>query len=195
MKDLVLCVHVVVKNLRRRWTDDVKKLCLSACRTCSTIIFPHSTKLNQIIVFRGHRCRCPCLNSLERFSDDCRKTKSKAITLTNHNRSEQRDEPITILAMTCNSLKAREKSRVCGAIGFGFASHWLKKWPESFKPITKRSNRNHVITFDSHLKTVLFGNFASLSRVNVRDARLFFFFPPIISWIFSNVVAVTVFVC
>ena len=59
------------------------------------------------------------------------------------------------LAITCNSLEAREKSRVQGAIGFGFASHWLKNWRESFKPITKRSNRNHVITFDSHLKTAL----------------------------------------
>ena len=59
------------------------------------------------------------------------------------------------LAITCNSLQAREKSRVHGAIGFGFASHWLKNRCESFKPITKRSNRNHVITFHSHLKTAL----------------------------------------
>ena len=59
------------------------------------------------------------------------------------------------LAITCNSPEAREKSRVHGAIGFGFASHWLKNWRESFKPITKRSNRNHAITFDSHLKTTL----------------------------------------
>ena len=59
------------------------------------------------------------------------------------------------LAITCNSLKERENSRVHGAIGFGFVSHWLKNWRESFKPITKRSNRNHVITFDSHLKTAL----------------------------------------
>ena len=59
------------------------------------------------------------------------------------------------LAITCNSLKAREKSRVHGAIGFPCDSHWLKNWRESFKPITKRSNRNHVITFDSHLKTAL----------------------------------------
>ena len=59
------------------------------------------------------------------------------------------------LAITCNSLKAREKSRVQGAIAFGFASHWLKNWRESLKPITKRRNRNHVITFDSHLKTAL----------------------------------------
>ena len=59
------------------------------------------------------------------------------------------------LAITCNSLEAREGSRVHGAIGFGFDSHWLKNWRESFKSITKRSNRNHVITFESHLKTAL----------------------------------------
>ena len=60
------------------------------------------------------------------------------------------------LAITCNSLKAREKSRAHGAIGFGFASHWLKNWRESLKPITERSSRNHVTTFDSHLKTALY---------------------------------------
>ena len=59
-------------------------------------------------------------------------------------------------AITCNSLEAREKSRVHGAISFCFDSHWLKNWREPFKPITKRSNRSHVITFDSHLKTALF---------------------------------------
>ena len=53
-------------------------------------------------------------------------------------------------AVTCNSLEARERS-----IGLVFDSHWLKNWRESFKPITKRSNRNHVFTFDSHLKTAL----------------------------------------
>ena len=60
------------------------------------------------------------------------------------------------LAITCNSLKAQEKSRVHGAIGFD--SQWLKNWRESFKPITKRVNRNHVITFDSHLKIALIIN-------------------------------------
>ena len=60
------------------------------------------------------------------------------------------------LAITYNLLKTWGKSRVHGAIGFGFASHWLKNWREPFKPIIKRSNRNHVITFDSHLKTALF---------------------------------------
>ena len=58
-------------------------------------------------------------------------------------------------AITCNSPEARKKSSVHGAIGFGFASHWLKNWRESFKPIIERSNCNHVVTFDSHLKTAL----------------------------------------
>ena len=60
-----------------------------------------------------------------------------------------------LLAIICNSLKAREKSRAHDAIGFGFACHWLKNWRESLKPTTKRSNGNHEITFDSHLKTAL----------------------------------------
>ena len=30
------------------------------------------------------------------------------------------------LAITCNSLIAREKLRVHGAVSFGFVSHWLK---------------------------------------------------------------------
>ena len=59
------------------------------------------------------------------------------------------------LAITCNSHKAREKSRVHSPIVFGLVSHWFKNWRDAFKPITKRSNRNHVITFNSHLKTAL----------------------------------------
>ena len=59
------------------------------------------------------------------------------------------------LAINRNSLKVREKSRVHGATSLGFAFHWLKNWRDSFKLITQRSNRNHVITFDGHLKTAL----------------------------------------
>ena len=79
------------------------------------------------------------------------------------------------LAITGNSLNAREKSRVRGAIGFGFDSHWLKNWRESFKPITKRSNRNHVITFDSHLKTALLCNlnFALISEAAAADKTIY----------------------
>ena len=39
------------------------------------------------------------------------------------------------LAITGNSLEAREKSLLRGAIGFGFAFHWLKNWRDSFKVV------------------------------------------------------------
>ena len=77
---------------------------------------------------------------------------------TNHNRNKQRNEPIKIPSNYLNLLKAREKSRsqgAKGAIRFGIASCRLKNWHEIFKPITRRSHRNRVITFDSHLKTAL----------------------------------------
>ena len=37
------------------------------------------------------------------------------------------------LAITCNSLVAREKSRVHGAVCFGFDSHWLKRLAPVFQ--------------------------------------------------------------
>jgi len=58
-------------------------------------------------------------------SNDCRKTNTKVISSTNHNRSKERNEPVR-LKNGCKLFKAREKSRVQGAIGFGVASHWLK---------------------------------------------------------------------
>ena len=58
------------------------------------------------------------------------------------------------LKSRATQTKRGKKSRQ-GAFGFGFDSHWLKNWRNIFKPITKRSNHNRVITFDSHLKTVL----------------------------------------
>ena len=69
MEDLLLRARVVVRIsklyiLRRRLADYAEKLHRKACRTCSTIIFPHLT--NQIVDLR--RCRWPCqsqfLNSL-----------------------------------------------------------------------------------------------------------------------------------
>ena len=73
------------------------------------------------------------------------------------------------LANTCNSLEAREKSRVDGAIGFGFASHWLKNWRKSFKPITRHSNRNHLITLISHWKTSLMLTLISVTEDQISN--------------------------
>ena len=92
---------------------------------------------------------------IKRFSNDYRKTKTKSITPTNHNRSKLLDEPITTPGNYPYLAQSAEKSHVHSAIGFGLVSRWFKNWRDPFKPITKRSNRNHVITFDSHLKTPL----------------------------------------
>ena len=60
--------------------------------------------------------------------------------------------------MQINRRQARENARVQLAIGFGFASHWLRKWREFCQPITERSKakpKQTRITFDTQLKTAL----------------------------------------
>ena len=42
---------------------------------------------------------------------------------------------------------------------------------ESFKPITKCSNRNHIITFKSHLKTALRVKIPESSSVSLSSER------------------------
>ena len=69
------------------------------------------------------------LCGIEWFSNDGRKTKTKAIITTGANSTMNQSQ---FLAIICNSLKAREKSRVRGAVYFGFTSQWLKNWRESF---------------------------------------------------------------
>ena len=90
------------------------------------------------------------------------KPKPKQLLRPITTRADSAMSQLQFLAITCKPLKVREKSCVRGAIGFGFASHWLKNWRESLKPITKRSNRNNVITFDSNLKTALSAYFFCL---------------------------------
>ena len=60
-----------------------------------TIIIQWSIIIITVIILLVMFC-ITITHSLERFSNDCRKTKTKAITPTNHNRSKQRGEPITI---------------------------------------------------------------------------------------------------
>ena len=54
--------------------------------------------------------------------------------------------------------KAREKAGGQVVIGFGFASDWLRKWREFFRPITGRSKakpKQSLITFNTQLKIAL----------------------------------------
>ena len=103
-----------------------------ACRWCWLV--------RRSCLERGGIYYMSCYRFLERFSNDYQKADSKFITPTNHNRSKQRDEPSRI------SNDYREKWH---AIEFSFASHWLKNWGEIFNPITKGSNRNHAVVFDT----------------------------------------------
>jgi len=67
---------------------------------------------------------------LLQFTTECRKIKTKTITVTNHNRLEQRNGPIrTRTANTCTSHQReteREKANI------GFTSDWLRKGRKFF---------------------------------------------------------------
>ena len=72
------------------------------------------------------------MTPLQRFSIECRKTKTKVITLTNHNTRKQRNETITIRSKYYNRRQARENACDQVMIGFVLVSHWLKKWREFY---------------------------------------------------------------
>ena len=80
---------------------------------------------------------------IERFSNDCQKAKTKAITPANHDRGKQRDEPITVPS---NYLKlAQSAGKIVRTWCNWFCFSLAKNRHKSFKPITKHSNRNQVI--------------------------------------------------
>ena len=63
---------------------------------------------------------------LQRFLNVCRKTKTKVINPTNHNRRKARVKSIRIVGS--NLLRGWKKLRAQGAIGFGFVPNWFKSW-------------------------------------------------------------------
>ena len=74
---------------------------------------------------------------IERVSIECRKTKTKVITLANQKGRRQSSKPIkTRSNYTCRQ-EVREHVHARATIGFGFTSDWLKKWHENFEPITE----------------------------------------------------------
>ena len=68
---------------------------------------------------------------LEQFLIECRKTKTKVITLANQKRHRQSSEPIKT-RNTSSWREARENVRERVTIGFGFTSDRLRKWREFF---------------------------------------------------------------
>ena len=96
--------------------------------------------------------------AIARVSIECRKTKTKVITLANQKGRRQSSKPIiSKLEVTKRSLhKAPENVHVRATIVFGFTPDCLTKWRENFQPIIEWSNAkptNSPITLDTQLKT------------------------------------------
>ena len=75
----------------------------------------------------------------ERFLIECLETKTKALQwpiTTNENNTMYQSE---LGANIRNRRQTRENAYDQVAIGFGFASDWLKRWREIFKPIIEHS--------------------------------------------------------
>ena len=103
---------------------------------------------------------------IERFSIECRKTKTKTKLLRpitkNENNTKDQSE---FEANSCNRCQARENTCERGTIGFTFASHWLTKWREfvnQSQSAIKQKQSNYQMTFDTQLKTTLFNNYMNL---------------------------------
>ena len=64
----------------------------------------------------------------ERFSIECCKT--KVSTPTNRKKRNNTKDQSELEVNICNQCQARENACKRGMIGFGFASHWLRKWRE-----------------------------------------------------------------
>ena len=67
---------------------------------------------------------------IERFSNECRKTKTKVITPANHNKHNQNSKLIHVTG----AKRGKTKGNACEQVGIGliFASDWSRKWREMF---------------------------------------------------------------
>ena len=82
---------------------------------------------------------------IERFSIECRKTKTKIITLTNDNTRKQRNEPISKCMQPAPS--AGKRVRPCHD-WFWFSFSLVEK-------VAKQNQSNYQITFATQLKTAI----------------------------------------
>lgn len=87
-------------------------------------------------LFHYYKHYCKILSILlEQVSTKYRKTKPKVITLANH---KQYSEPIKTPTKYMPLIQSTGK-HLWANRDFGLTSDWMRKWPEIFTPITKRS--------------------------------------------------------
>ena len=96
---------------------------------------------------------------IERLSIECRKTKTKVITLAN----QKGDNPVNhskLEVITRSRQKEWENVHARATIGFAFTSDWLKKYSnartlnQSLTTVMQNQS-TLLITFDTQLKTAL----------------------------------------
>ena len=63
------------------------------------------------------------------------KTKTKATAIANHKKPKQHNEPMRTRRKIHLTGAKRETRVTTSPIGFDFASDWLSRWREFFKPI------------------------------------------------------------
>ena len=128
--------HLWVWVVLRFYSGASKTMMVTSSRSyCSVLI---SGKLQVSLV----------LITIERFSNDYRKTKTKAIIPTNHNRNKQHDGPITIHSNYLLLAQRAGKITRTWCEWFWFYFSLVEKLARVFLA-------NHITTFDSHLKTAL----------------------------------------
>ena len=114
---------------------------------------------------------------LEQFSIECRKTKTKVITTANQNKDKYHNEPVRTQSKihvhgNGNRSQARENASDQVAIGFSFASDWLRGRREFSRPITERSKEKPMqsrITFDTIKNCSIIATFDSKVCFTVKD--------------------------
>ena len=98
---------------------------------------PGGTPIYKCQRFRGSNLFSPLKGTnskatlaIEQFSIECRKTKTKVITLTNHISRNNPMNQSELEANTCSRRQARKNACRQVTIGFGFTSAWWRKWRE-----------------------------------------------------------------
>ena len=80
-------------------------------------------------------------NKIERFLIEFPKTKTKAITLTNHKGQRQSNEPITTRSKYTKSKRSAGKRVRASQDCFGLTSDGFRKWREIFCQTLSRVNQ------------------------------------------------------
>ena len=73
------------------------------------------------------------------------------------------------LEIACDLVKAREKMARTRCDCYWFCISLNENWREILKPITKRSNRNRVITFDRRLENWFMYSYMMYRRARYAD--------------------------